>query len=852
MRPKPKRLAAVRFDGPRIHSNLECGDPAESPKDGRCALGAPNTASYCYPPNMFGRGSSLLSRVFFAWQLNLRRVLACTIAAVLLQDSASAQAPTKNDQRDTVVVVASAPLDQGTRAESVPAAINRLDESDLTRTGTADILGAMNARLGGVTLNQAQANPFQPNLLYRGFEASPLPGNPQGLAIFLDGSRFNQPFGDTVDWDLIPDMAVSALDVVASNPAFGLNALGGAISVHLKNGFGHRGGSAEISAGSFGRKRAGLQYGGGEGPFAVYTAVTMLDDDGWRDFSPSKLRQGYADFGWKGERRELHANLILADNELTGNGAAPVQLLAFDRSAVFTHPDTTHNKYGRFAINGDWDLSDAWRLRVQVYGARLDRKTVNGDAGEVEPCDDDDDILCSSEDDDVELIDVDGDAVENFITGSPYADYFPDFSDGGPYAFLNHTEMTTTSYGASAQATRTASLFGLKQRLSAGASFDGAKTKFNAGTTIGGLSLDRGWFGPGIELDTPDANISPVSLHVRSEYWGVFASDAIEFGPGLLATITARANQSHLTLSDQLGTALDGDHTFRRIDPALGLSWRPIEGLSIYGGYSETSRAPTPAELSCADPEAPCSLTNFFVADPPLKQVVGRTLEAGARGSTDITGLFLTWHAGVYRTDVDDDIQMVASTTAGRAYFTNVGRTRRQGAELGLSAETDWFEAYADYAWTDATYQTHFDLNAAANPAFNEEDDIMTVEKGDRRPGIPAHSFKVGFDWFVNDAVTIGVDSVYSSGRYLAGDEANLNSKTGDFAIANAHLKWKVRRNLELFAEVENLFDTNYETFGAFSPVEAVPVLELGKLADPRALSPGMRRAAYAGLRVRF
>ena len=128
----------------------------------------------------------------------------------------------------------------------------------------------------------------------------------------------------------------------------------------------------------------------------------------------------------------------------------------------------------------------------------------------------------------------------------------------------------------------------------------------------------------------------------------------------------------------------------------------------------------------------------------------------------------------------------------------------------------------------------------------------MTVEKGDRRPGIPEHSLKLGFDWFLNDALTLGVDGIYSSGRYLVGDEANLNPKTDDYFIASAHARWNVRQSLELFAEIENLFDADYETFGAFSPVEAVPVIGLGELTDPRALTPSMPRAAYVGLRVRF
>jgi outer membrane receptor protein involved in Fe transport len=782
--------------------------------------------------------------------LFLKSILLAGVAATLACPALAQQAA-QDESGQRIVVIAAAPLDPGTQAEFVPAAISQLDADDLTRTGTADVLGALNRQLGGITLDEAQANPFQPNLLYRGFEASPLPGNAQGLAVYVDGTRFNQAFGDTVDWDLIPDMAVSSVDIVSSNPAFGLNALGGALGVHLKNGFDNAGATLEASGGSFGRGRLAAEYGVAENGVALYVAATGLDDDGWRAFSPSRLRQAYSDIGWRDGDNEVHATFQAADNKLTGNGSSPVELLAYDRNAVFTHPDTTENKYGRFALTGDFRL-DSWRLNAQAYGARLDRHTVNGDAAEVQPCDDDDDILCSSEEDDLELTDINGGQVDNFIANSPYADDFPEFDEGGPYAFLNQTATATSSYGASAQASIAGNLGGLTNRFSMGASFDGSKTRFHAGTTVGGLSLDRGWFSPGVEIDTPDANITPVSVRVTTEYYGLFLSDALDLTPRLTATLTARANEANVVLEDQLGTALNGDHTFRRINPALGLTWRPNQILTVYGGYSESSRAPTAAELSCADETAPCSLTNFFVADPPLNQVVGRTFELGVRGHMDMSALSLAWHAGAYRTDLSDDIQFVASTTAGRGFFTNVGKTRRQGVELGVSGEFAGLEAYADYAWTDATYRTAFDLFAGANPAFDDEDDIMTVERGDRRPGIPEHSLKAGVDWRPTEAWTVGADGVYSSGRYLVGDEANVAGKTDSYFLANAHIKWRIHPGVEFFAEIENLFDEEYESFGAFSPVESVPIIGLGELSDPRSLSPGTPRAGFAGVRLRF
>src|SRR6185436_5287241 len=163
-------------------------------------------------------------------------------------------------------VVAATPLDtSGQSIDRLPSAASVLSTDDLVRAGPASTLRALDERLGGVSLDQAQANPFQPSLIYRGFEASPLAGNAQGLAVYVGGVRFNQPFGDTVDWDLIPDAAVSRLELVGSNPAFGLNALGGALSVRLKDAFEAPGGRIELSGGSFGRQQGSAEFAAQDG-----------------------------------------------------------------------------------------------------------------------------------------------------------------------------------------------------------------------------------------------------------------------------------------------------------------------------------------------------------------------------------------------------------------------------------------------------------------------------------------------------------------------------------------------------------------------------------------------------------
>ena len=112
---------------------------------------------------------------------------------------------------------------------------------------------------------------------------------------------------------------------------------------------------------------------------------------------------------------------------------------------------------------------------------------------------------------------------------------------------------------------------------------------------------------------------------LKSRQTGLFFADTISLTQLLSAEVGLRWNHTYVDLRDQIGTALNGTHRFRRLNPGVEFDYALTDHLSLRGGYAETSRAPTPAELSCADEAAPCSLTNFFVGDPPLEQVVGKT-----------------------------------------------------------------------------------------------------------------------------------------------------------------------------------------------------------------------------------
>jgi len=737
--------------------------------------------------------------------------------------------------------------------EKVPSNAQVFNRDDIARSGYPAALKTLDEGASGVTLNQAQGNPWQPNVTYHGFEASPLVGNAQGLAVYLNGSRFNQPFGETTNWDLIPDIAIDRIDLVGSNPAFGLNALGGALSVRMKDGFSYHGGEFTVLGGSFGRIQSSIQYGVESNNTAAYVAATVTNENGWRDYSPSSLRQIYADVGWRGARSEVHVNILGASNDLVGNGAVPVELLSVNRAAIFTHPDETKNKYVRLGLSGTHAIGDNTSLQVNAYYSNLSQRTQNGDAGEVESCDSNRTIVC--QEDGGPLTDRTGAPIRNFVTNSPYFTQFGfrKFRNGGPYSFLNQTATDTNGYGIQGQVTHTFDVMGLPNHLTVGVSYDGGSTEFTASTLLGGLSLDRGFVGPGVLVDQADGSISPVRLHSTNNYYGLFMTNTLDITPRLSGTVSARFNSARITLRDQTGTALNGSHSYNRLNPAIGLTYKVLPGLTVYAGYSETNRAPTPAELSCADPLSPCSLTNFFVADPNLRQVVAHTYEAGVRGElTPYEGSKLDWKFALFRTDSDDDILFVSSTTIGRAFFRNVGGTRRQGFDTGIQFRSGRFRAYANYAFTDATFQTALTLSSENNPRADGNGNIQ-VRPGNRLPGVARHIFKLGFDYGITENWLVGISMKAASGQYLFGDESNLNSMTGSYAVLNIHSSYQITSQIRVFGLMENVVNSRYETFGTFSPVASnTPLIQAPGATNTRAVGPAPPFAVFVGAKVMF
>ncbi len=746
--------------------------------------------------------------------------------------------PQQTPPPQQVMVIATSPLlGSGIDRDSVPAETSVLNRANIARDGTPDLLAALNEQVPGVSLDSSSGNPYQPALQYHGFQASPLQGTEQGLAVYVNGARFNQPFGDTINWEVIPQIAIDRLDVEGSNPVFGLNALGGSLNVRLKNGFTYSGGEADASGGSFDQEQGEAQYGATRGDFAIYVAGNVLHQDGWRDLQSSDIRNFYGDLGWRRDAAEVHFNLTLANSNLNGPGTSPVELLAADPSAQFTAPNGISNNYIAANLNGTYALSDDTSLQAVAYYQYLLQRVVNGNAANDAPCDDGSDLLCSDP------------GVPSTTRGGAA---IPDFLPGGPYSELDVQTTNTNGYGVSAQVTNTTSILGLRNHLTAGGSFDGAQTMFSADGYIGGLTpVTRVFAGPGILIDEPGNDI-PVRVAVSDAYAGAFLADTLNLTPTIAVTASGRFNNAEIDLADQEGGDLTGQHSYNRFNPAIGATWKARPWLTAYAGYSEANRAPTPAELSCASPADSCSLANFFTGDPDLKQVVAHTVEAGLRGRFQASEhIRTTYDVSLYRSDLDDDIGFVNSVTLGRAFFQNIGSTRRQGLDASLVVQGSRWQVYVDYSYTDATYRSGYVESAGSNPAADANGNI-TIMAGDRLPGVAPNQVKFGASLQVTDAWLIGGSGLYQSGQYLFGDEANLTPRLPGFVSANLYTRYQITPRLQLFGQIQNIGNARYYTYGTFAPTSAVFLSQAPNATSPRSYAPAAPIGGFGGVRVTF
>ena len=785
---------------------------------------------------------------FFGHQI--RNAVFGALALVPAHAIAGAVAPTSTGVPETVTVIGTTPLPgTGIDIDKLPNVTQTVTGTDLEREGAANTTTSLNDQLGSVNINDNLDDPFQPDILFRGFEASPVLGTPAGLAVYQNGIRINEGFGDTLNWDLVPDAAIDRIDIVSSNPVYGLNALGGAVIVTMKNGFSFDGAQVEASGGSWGQRQASMQFGASNGMFGIYIAARGLNEAGWRQFSSDSLRQLFSDLSYRFGGVALDLSYTAANNRLSGQSPAPVQELAVDRSLIFTSPQLDANKLQFVTLNASFDAGNGLSFQGDAYRRVFHQRVVNGNTTNYTACTTPEHAgnLCQP------------DAATPIVdqTGA----LIPDLSQGGavPIGDVDFEIIRTAASGAAIQATDATSVLDHGNQFTLGASIDKDWIEFASSAEIGLISPNLVVRESGFFITTPEGthfSATPVALSAASTYYGIYFTDTFDVSPEFALTASGRFNSADLNLNDRHGSALTGKSRYTRFNPAIGLSYRMTPKVTAFGGYSEGNRAPTPAEIECSNPIAPCLLPSSLSSDPPsLRQVVSHTYEAGLRGRLVGAKYFagqLSWNVSLFRTDVDDDIYAVA-TSLSSGFFQNIGGTRRAGADLGLNYRMDRLDAYFNYSYVAATFQANVLLPSPLNSAADENGNIR-VKPGDVLPGIPAHRVKLGADYGLTNRWVIGGSLVYESAQYLRGDESNQMKPVAGFAVLNLHTSYAITESISLFASVINVTNTRYATFGVLGDPTGIgaPGVPPNGPVDYRFESPAPPLSGFAGVRIRI
>lgn len=688
-----------------------------------------------------------------------------------------------------VEIVGVAPLaGLGIERDLLPYSVQGANARRLREAQAGTLSEFMARHLDGVSVNEISGSPFQTDVTYRGFRASPVLGAAQGLSVWLDGVRINEPFGDVVNWDMLPEAAVSSVLLVpGANPLYGLNSLGGALTIATKSGRSHPGSELAVSVGGNGQRRLDVVQGLVlEDGFHALAAGTVFDDRGWREHSDGSLGNLFFKFGRSDGATDWTLSLLGARGSLKGNGLLPDSLYAANRRAAYTFPDQTNNRLGQASLNIARRLGADQEVALTAHVRSSRRDTVNGDVGE--------------------------DAEASF----------------------NTTRTRQRSSGATLQwsASPTA------HHASAGASVERNHVSFAQFEQAGHFSLAR-------EVLADDgAGILPASSVVgTARHAALYASDTWTVHAGTSVTAALRFNHARVanTLTSDSGEQDPEQFTYRHWNPSLGIS-QHVGGLTAFANLAQNNRVPTVIELGCADPLQPCRLPVGLQSDPYLAQVVSTSAEAGLRWTAGSSRLSLA----AYRTVNRDDILFLNAATPQQGYFTNFPRTLHQGIDFNASHKSGALESQFSYSYLDARYDADAVLFTGARAvAIRPGARIAGLARHNVKVGLQwkaSGTLSLGADARLQS-------SLASQGNE---DGAIYGANVAGYALVHLRASYQLHRQWELFARVSNLFDRRYETFGAVAVNHFAAGRFEAEGERARFVAAGAPRAFTAGVRATF
>lgn len=724
----------------------------------------------------------------------------------------------------------------GIESKKLPYDIKTFSGDSIGQESSIGLSDYMSQTLPGVYSNEVQGSPYQGDITYRGFRASSTLGASQGISVYIDGIRVNEPFGDVVNWDMIPEFAIDNVSLIpGSNPMYGLNTLGGAISLTTKSGLANSGINTKMSYGSFDRKKIDFSVGGKLSKEAdageYFISFSHFDETGWRDHSAGEISSLFGKISRNTSFGSIGLMTYFGDSDLLGNGLLPSTNYGIEqsvgqtqgsglyddgRSSVYSHPDITRNEVGLVSLNFANYIDDNTELTGLLYHRYGRQKRIGGDVeAEFE-------------------------------------------SDLGKYEFegeFNNTKTRQNSHGLGLNLSK---ILGLHQ-ITAGLTLDKSSMNYIA-NEIEDCELD---FTRKVICSEVSESELTAKVSGKSKTYSFFASDTYEASKIFYVTTALRYN--HTEVSNTLSTVdeeVQGLVTqpkekfdYSKLNPAIGISANFKNGINFFMNASQGNRVPTVIELGCADKENPCLLPTGLQADPFLKQVVSQTFEIGVRNSFGANDFGII---NIYNTDNENDIIFVSTdVNSGAGYFTNFGKTRNRGMDLLINYKINQLILTGSYSYLEATYQE-------SGLLFGERS--IQTSAGMRVAGIPKNVFRFGIDWIPIDKFKIGMALLASSDLVTQGNEdgqiggekntIEKDTSVSGYTVVNVNMKFEPSKELMIFGRITNLFNSRFETYGAmaesvFNSKGDYVDNEKGPTVN-KFVAPGAPRGFFVGVDYKF
>jgi len=785
-------------------------------------------------------------------QTSLKKTCFLLALASNLAIQAHAQnAPEATNSLKEVQVVNTSPLPgMGIEKSKLPYDVQTFNSATMRQGNSLNLSEYITENLNGVNVNDIQGSPYQSDVTYRGFRASATLGAAQGLSVYLDGVRVNEPFGDVVNWDMFPEIAFENVTLVpGSNPIYGLNTLGGALAFTTKSGLTTQGNELGMSLGSFGRTKIDLTHGSkSEDGWHRFIAGSAFSEQGWRDESAGNLQNLFVKVGRTQNDSNWDVSFLSGNSKLMGNGLTPstnyggvadpnsagvAGLYERNRKAVYSYPDETKNTTNLLTFNVQRMLDANTELAATAY---VRRSTQNRLAGDVECANATGGTATDCNDFETPLYEIDG--------------------------LIRRSATSQTSYGVATNLTK---IWDAHQ-VTAGAALDKSKSTYSATEQECTLNATTR------NISTSDCSAAAydtAAVTGNTTAVGIYLADTLTLSPATHVTFAGRYNRS--TVSNTLTDYYDANNvwqagvvaaketfTYKKFNPSLGLTHKLNDSMTFFGNVGQSNRVPTVIELGCADSANPCQLPTGLQADPFLKQVVSQTIEVGMRWKNERN---YSLAVSAYTTNNKNDILFKPSTTAGMGYFENFSKTRYQGVDLSASKSWGVWSLRTQYSYLYATYQDTASLMSG--------DRIMSITPGTRMAGLPMNTLKLHLDWRASEKLSLGATTVSTSRLITQGNEdglvgiddaaapASADASTKGYTLLNLSATYKVEKGLDFYGKINNALNKRYETYGLIAANNfALDGSTLngtsGEQTVAKFVAPGASRSLWLGMRYKF